>query len=80
MEEDDVIRALAALAHPMRVQILRILQLRTEAEARLGPKFDIRDFHDVVLSNGAVPLEVLEKQVREWIERTSVEKGPAAAR
>jgi uncharacterized protein (DUF885 family) len=67
-----------ALAY--KIGQLRILQLRTEAEARLGPKFDIRDFHDAVLSNGAVPLEVLEKQVRGWIERTAVEKGTAAAR
>jgi uncharacterized protein (DUF885 family) len=67
-----------ALAY--KVGQLRILQLRTEAEARLGAKFDIRDFHDVVLSNGAVPLEVLDQQVRDWIARASVEKGTAAAR
>ena len=67
-----------ALAY--KIGQLRILQLRTEAESRLGPKFDIRDFHDVVLSNGAVPLEVVEKQVRDWIAHTAVEKGTAAAR
>ena len=67
-----------ALAY--KVGQLRISQLRAEAERQLGPKFDIRDFHDVVLSNGAVPLEVLEKEVRDWIARAAVEKGTAAAR
>ena len=67
-----------ALAY--KVGQLRILQLRTEAERQLGPKFDIRDFHEVVLSNGAVPLEVLEHAVRDWVAHTAVEKGTAAAR
>ena len=67
-----------ALAY--KVGQLRILQLRAEAERELGPKFDIRDFHEVVLSNGAVPLEVLEKEVRDWVARAAVEKGTAAAR
>jgi uncharacterized protein (DUF885 family) len=58
-----------ALAY--KVGQLRILQLRAEAERELGPKFDIRDFHDVVLSNGAVPLEILENQVKDWIKRTN---------
>jgi prolyl oligopeptidase len=67
-----------ALAY--KIGQLRILQLRSEAERQLGPKFDIRDFHDVVLSNGAVPLEVLDGQVKDWISRQAVEKGTAAAR
>lgn len=46
---------------------LKIRQLRDRAEQALGPKFDIRDFHDVVLRNGALPLEVLEEQVNAWI-------------
>ncbi|MGF2021813.1 DUF885 family protein, partial [Staphylococcus aureus] len=43
---------------------IRIAQLRKEAEQALGPKFDIRDFHEVVLANGALPLDVLGEQVQ----------------
>lgn len=47
---------------------LAIVRLRREAEAALGPKFDLRAFHDTVLAQGSVPLPVLEAQVRRWIE------------
>ncbi len=46
---------------------LRIRALRTKAEQALGPKFDLRAFHDVVLGQGAVPLDVLTTQVETWI-------------
>lgn len=46
---------------------LRIRALRAEAENALGPRFDRRAFHDMLLAHGAVPLDVLEAQVREWI-------------
>ena len=46
---------------------LKITELRHLAEQKLGAKFDIREFHDVVLRNGALPLEMLEEQVRAYI-------------
>ena len=46
---------------------MKIRALRTEAERELGAKFDVREFHDVVLGSGAVPLTVLEENVRLWI-------------
>jgi len=46
---------------------LKILELRARAKTALGPKFDLKAFHDVVLASGALPLDVLEKQVDAWI-------------
>ena len=46
---------------------LRIRQLRERAEQRLGSAFDLRAFHDAVLENGPVPLDVLDAQVERWI-------------
>ncbi|MBB5709498.1 DUF885 domain-containing protein [Sphingomonas xinjiangensis] len=46
---------------------LKIAGLRAKAEKALGPRFDIRDFHEVVLANGALPLDVLEEQVDAYI-------------
>ena len=47
---------------------LEILKLRDEARQKLGPNFDLRSFHDEVLGNGALPLDVLDSQVRNWIQ------------
>lgn len=48
---------------------LKIRELRERAEKALGEKFDIRDFHDLVLANGSIPLKTLERIVDGWIEQ-----------
>ena len=46
-----------------KIRMLKILELREKAKRQLGAKFDLRQFHEVVLTNGAVPLDVLEELV-----------------
>jgi uncharacterized protein (DUF885 family) len=59
---------------------LTIRRLRTEAEKTLGPKFDIRAFHDAILGMGAVPLSVLEDQMHAFIwEQAAKPAKPAKA-
>jgi uncharacterized protein (DUF885 family) len=48
---------------------LKIRELRTFAEKELGSKFDLRGFHDEVLKNGALPLNVLETHLKEWVAK-----------
>jgi uncharacterized protein (DUF885 family) len=50
---------------------LEILRLRERARAALGERFDIRDFHDQVLTHGNVTLPLLRELIEEWIDRTS---------
>ncbi|MCS6114941.1 DUF885 domain-containing protein [Shewanella baltica] len=50
-----------------KVGMMKILELREKAKSALGNKFDLRDFHDVVLKNGAVPLDILETLVDRYI-------------
>ncbi len=54
---------------------LTIKKLRTEAQNQLGPKFDLREFHDVVLGNGSVPLSILEQQVSRYIEQKKLSEA-----
>jgi uncharacterized protein (DUF885 family) len=50
-----------------KVGQVKLLELRERARARLGPDFDLREFHDLVLSRGALPLVLLEEVVDEWL-------------
>ena len=52
---------------------LKILELREQAREELGDAFDIRGFHDAILTSGPVPLDILEENVEAWVE--SVQRG-----
>lgn len=66
MVERHIVMPSQATAY--KVGQMKILALREEAKNKLNDKFDIREFHDVVLKNGAIPLDVLEKLVANWVE------------
>lgn len=55
-----------ALSYKLGEMLIR--QLRQEAQEALGGNFDLREFHYVVLKNGSIPLDVLEQEVRDWID------------
>jgi uncharacterized protein (DUF885 family) len=62
--------ALPAQALSYKLGALKILELRARAQQALGAKFSYREFHQVVLGAGTLPLPILEKQVDRWISRT----------
>jgi uncharacterized protein (DUF885 family) len=56
-----------------KVGMARILELREDAKAKLGGKFDLRAYHNVVLGSGSVPLPILADNVAAWIKETAGE-------
>ena len=77
--ENDVDRYISwpgqALAY--KIGELKIRELRQRAEQKLGPRFDLRAFHDQLLANGALPLSVLEAEIDRWIETESSVTEPS---
>ena len=63
------------VASSYKIGMQKILELRQKAKTELGDKFDIRKFHDVVLGGGALPLDMLERRVDEWIAAQESAKG-----
>ncbi len=50
-----------------KIGMLKIMELRQQAENKLGKSFDIRSFHDTILGAGPLPMKVLERRVNDWI-------------
>jgi len=73
LTETNRYNVMAGQATAYKVGMMKILELRELATKELGGtkaeggKFDVREFHDVVLKDGAVPLDILEENVRAWI-------------
>jgi uncharacterized protein (DUF885 family) len=68
MVERHIVMPSQATAY--KIGMLKILELRAKAKNALGDQFDIREFHEVVLSHGAIPLHILENFVNEYISDT----------
>lgn len=70
VSEAERYMAIPSQALAYKIGQLKIMELRAEAERSLGDKFDITEFHNQVLLDGALPLKVLERKIDRWIENT----------
>lgn len=69
MVERHIVMPSQATAY--KIGMMKILELRENAKATLGDQFDIREFHEIILTNGAIPLQLMETLVKEWVESKS---------
>ena len=75
--ETDRYIAMPGQALAYKLGQLKILELRARAEKELGPKYDIRAFHDEILNGGALPLDVLDSRTTAWIAAVKAGTAPA---
>ena len=71
--------AIPSQATAYKIGALTIQRLRRKAEAELGPRFDIREFHAQVLMTGALPLAILEQKIDRWIAERKAAPQPSGA-
>ena len=70
MVERHIVMPSQATAY--KIGMLKILELRSKAQEQLGDAFDIKQFHEVVLTSGSLPLNVLEDLVNQYIDETKI--------